>query len=606
VNFLAPFYLVLAAAAGVPLLLHLMRRNVGARVEFPAARYLRRAEQEHSRSLRLRNLLLMLLRVALVVVLALAAARPFISGIGVGHGPVAAAIVLDNSLSTTAVAGGAPIFDRLRDAATALVGATTPADHLWLVTADGRVRGGDRAHLLAELQRVVPLEGAGDLTLALRRALAVVQENGDPNKTIAIATDGQQTSWSTAVRVATPVAVYVPPGDPPLNRAVIAADAEPPRWTPRGAVVGRVDSRDSVGYRILLGERTLARGTTGRGAPILVHASPPERGWQAGRIELEPDDFRADDVRHFAVWVGAPPAVTVDPGAGAFATTAIASLVADGRATAGQGVRIASADVAGALPALLLPPSDPVRLGAANRALARLGIPWRFGPLQRRPAIARGARLEGITVAERYTLVHEGAGVSDTLGTAGGEPWIVAGAGYVLAASRFDPAATSLPIRAPFVPWLGDVLSVRLAGTAGEIGAPLAAVPGASVRLPEGADGLEAVSGARRAVTGALIDAPEERGVWFILRRGHRIGALVVNAPIGESALARWSAGALANRLGGRAARAATSADAWVRDALATGASRPALAPLLLVALVLLAAEALVLRTGRTSRSTAA
>ena len=76
-SFLAPFYLLLAGAAAVPLLLHLLRRHIATRVDFPAARYLARAEQEHSRSLRLRNLLLMLLRVLLVLALTMAAARPF-------------------------------------------------------------------------------------------------------------------------------------------------------------------------------------------------------------------------------------------------------------------------------------------------------------------------------------------------------------------------------------------------------------------------------------------------------------------------------------------------------------------------------------------------
>ena len=85
-SFLAPLFLLLGARGGVPLLLHLLRRNIATRVDFPAARYLQRAEQEHSRSLRLRNLLLMLLRVLLVLALALAAARPFLRGLGVGHG----------------------------------------------------------------------------------------------------------------------------------------------------------------------------------------------------------------------------------------------------------------------------------------------------------------------------------------------------------------------------------------------------------------------------------------------------------------------------------------------------------------------------------------
>jgi hypothetical protein len=88
---------------------------------------------------------------------------------------------------------------------------------------------------------------------------------------------------------------------------VLSAVPEPARWTPRGSLTARVETRDSVGYRIMIGERTLSRGATGRGEPILLRASPPERGWQAGRVELEPDDFPGDDARHFALWIGARP-----------------------------------------------------------------------------------------------------------------------------------------------------------------------------------------------------------------------------------------------------------------------------------------------------------
>jgi len=598
-SFLAPLFLALGAAAGVPLLLHLMRRNIATRVDFPAARYLLRAEAEHSRSLRLRNLLLMLLRVLLVLVLAFAAARPFLPGLGVGHGPTAVAIVVDNSISTTAVVGGSAVFDRLRDATRQLIAASTAEDRLWLVTSDGRVRGGSRDALLAEVARIAPAEGAGDLALALARAASTVQGSTLLAKSIAVATDGQKTSWTAAARVASPLALLVPSENPPANRAVLAAAAEPARWTPRGSIVARVETRDSVGYRIILGDRTLSRGATGRGEPIMLRASPPERGWQAGRVELEPDDFPADDARHFALWIGPPPAVAVDASAGAFATTAVSTLVADGRATPGAVIRVASADAASALPALVTPPADRVRLGAANRELERLGIPWRFGSLQQNPVVARGGRVDNVPVTERYQLVRTGVAPGDTLATAGGEPWVVAGPGYVLVASRLDPAATQLPVRAPFVPWLADILAVRLAAPAGDFGAPIQALPARPIRLPAGAETLESSAGSRRTITAELMDAPEERGVWFVLRGGRRVGAVVVNAPPEESALDRWAAPALAARLGGMSAHSASTNAGWVGDTFAAGATRPAGMPLLVVALVLLAAEALAVRTSR-------
>ena len=601
-SFLAPFYLLLAGAAAVPLLLHLLRRRVATRVDFPAARYLQRAEQEHSRSLRLRNLLLMLLRVLLVLVLALAAARPFTAGIGVGHGPTAVAVVLDNSLSTTAVTAGTPVFAQLRDATRALLLASTPADRVWLVTADGQVRGGTRDALVTELARMTPSEDAGDLPLAFRRAAAAVQGSALPARTIAVATDAQQTAWASATPVNVPVAVLATRGDPPRNRAALSLDVEPARWTPRGTIVARVEATDSAAYRVLIGARTLARGAVGRGEPVQFRAAPPERGWQSLRVELEPDDFAADDARHAAVWIGAPPGIAVDPSAGAFIGTAVSTLIADGRAASGRDVRIAAADVVDALPALITPPADRLRLGAANRTLARLGVPWRYGALDESPAIVRGRNLSAISTTSRYRLVREGAGTTDTLATAAGEPWIVGGHGYVLSASRLDASATTLPVRAAFVPWLSDVIAVRLGAPAGDMGAPLIARPNAPIVLPADADALESPSGALRPLTGTQTTAPGERGVWFVRNGAKRIGAVVVNAPADESALARWTGDELAARLA-RAPRAdaTTSADRWISNTFAAGTRRPAVTPLLALALLLLLSEAAMVRTPRSA-----
>ncbi|HEX5971709.1 MAG TPA: BatA domain-containing protein [Gemmatimonadaceae bacterium] len=602
-SFLAPLWLLLAGAAAVPLLLHLLRRNVSARVEFPAARYLQRAEREHSRSLRLRNLLLMLLRVLLLLALALAAARPFVRGVGRGHGATAVAVVLDNSLSTTAMSDGRPLFEQLRAAARDVLGAATPADRLWLATADGRLQAGTREALLAELARVGPIEGAGDLSLAVARASAAVDAAALPARVVAVVTDGQLSGWNAARRVPDAVTVLVPRGEPPRNRTVAAVEPQPARWTPRGAVVARIASPDSVGYRLVIGERTAARGLAARDEAVTVRLAPAERGWQEGRVELEPDDFPADDARHFAIWIGAPPVVSVDPAAGPFVSTAVSTLVADGRAAQGGGIRIGPADQATTLPALLVAPADPLRLGAANRALARLGVPWRFGASVSAPTLARGARLEQVSITRRYRLVPQGAATSDTLASANGDPWIVAGDGYVLLASPIDPQSTSLPLRAAFLPWLADVLGQRLGAPSGDVGAPVAATPGQSVVLPAGVDALETGSGVRRSVSGGRITAPAERGVWFFLRAGRRVGALVVEAPESESDLTRLSAERLAARLGGSRGRGVTDGDDLGRATFAVGARHPAVTPLLVLALLILVAEAL---TVRASRSTAA
>ncbi|MEX2180826.1 MAG: BatA domain-containing protein, partial [Gemmatimonadaceae bacterium] len=161
-SFLAPWGLLLAAAVAVPLVLHLLRRRTGTRVEFPAVRYLLRAEKEHAREVRLRNLLLMMLRVAIVLALALAVARPIGPFPGTGHPPTAIVLVLDNSLSSTLAGSEGPLLSRLVEAARAVLARAAAGDAVTLVTMDGEVVGGATAALDAALARLAALDGAGD------------------------------------------------------------------------------------------------------------------------------------------------------------------------------------------------------------------------------------------------------------------------------------------------------------------------------------------------------------------------------------------------------------------------------------------------------------
>ena len=601
-SFLEPLLLSLGLAAAVPLLLHLMRRRLGSRVDFPAARYLLRAEQENSRQLRLRNLLLMLLRVLLVLLVALAAARPVGRVAGSGHPPTALAVVLDNSLSTAAVAGGEPVLAALKAAARDALARSAAADRLWLVTADGRVTGGTRDALLAAIERVEPLGGGGDLPTALGRAAAMAAAADLPARQVLVLTDGQQSAWARAAEPSrVPVTAFVPTAAPPANGAVVAAAARPTRFTPRGAVVARAAGRDSASYTVALlrdgaEPLTLARGTARGGEEISVTVTPPGEGWTGGFVELPPDELRGDDRRWFALWRGEPPPVRVDASAGTFVAPAIDALVESGRASRGTTVVVAAADVADRLPALLVPPADPVRLGAANRNLERLGVPWRFGSARRGAVDVRGPRLDGVTASLRHPLERAGAAPADTLGTAGGEAWAVAGEGYALVASPLDPAATTLPLRAVFVPWFGDVLAQRLAA---EPGAVVEAAPGAPVRVPAWVTGWEpAAGGAQQLVMDGALTAPTEAGVYYLLRGPARAGALVVNPEPEESVLDRLQPSALRARLGARDAEVHTSRDPFVAAAFDPAAGRSLLPPLILAALATLVAEGWASRRG--------
>lgn len=596
-GFLAPWFLALGGAALVPLLIHLLRRRIGLQVEFPAARYLARAEREHSRTMRMRNLLLMLLRVVAVVLVAMAAARPigrYVTA-GAGHAPTALAIVIDNSMSASVVEGGSPLLDQFKQVARGALDRATPDDRLWLVTVDGAIRGGNASTIRDELERLRPYGGAGNLRDALARAAAAVEGSGLVARQVGVLTDGQRTALPEAAQLRgnTPVLIWAPRQDPPVNRAIVVAEARPVRWTPRGAVTARVQSPDSATYRIALGERTLARGTAASGEEATVRAAPAERGWVAGTVEIEPDELVMDDSRHFAVWIGPAPAVAVAAAAGVFLRNAVDVLRSTERVRDGADITIASADETTRLPALLVPPIDPVRLGAANRALERLRIPWRFGAPRRESAIARGEQLPGVSVSLRYALEPRGAAVAETLAVVGREPWIVAGRGYVLLGSPVDPSATSLPITAAFLPWLGDVLAARLHGDPGVL---RTATPGQRTPIPPGIDAIESIDGRRITVTGGVVEAPAVAGTYFLIQGTRRAGALVVNPEIQESRLDRWPPHELANRVAAQSARVADRREDWI-DLTFTGAARRSLVGPLLVALLLVLAAEMVAAT---------
>ena len=140
----------------------------------------------------------------------------------------------------------------------------------------------------------------------------------------------------------------------------------------------------------------------------MLRAEPPERGWIVGD--------RGARARRAARRQRAPlrgldrprAAVSLHPSAGVFAHSALDALVQSGRACVGNEIAFAPADEATRSPRCSSPPADPVRLGAANRALERLGVPWRFGSAMHGDAMARAptarARSRASRIDLRYSL----------------------------------------------------------------------------------------------------------------------------------------------------------------------------------------------------------
>jgi hypothetical protein len=165
----------------------------------------------------------------------------------------------------------------------------------------------------------------------------------------------------------------------------------------------------------------------------------------------------------------------------------------------------------------------------------------------------------------------------------------------VLLASPVDPSATTLPVRAAFVPWLAEVLTERLVGEPGGI---VTAAPGRVLPRPRWAAALEAANGSR-TVLGDDLEAPLQPGAYFLDRGGRRVGALVVNADSSESVLDRFSVAEVARHITSQRVLTANDRAQFSALSFRAAARRSIIVPVLSAALALLALEAVLVGAGR-------
>ena len=638
---LNPLLLMLAGAAAVPLLLHLLQRHQGPRVVFPALRYLRRAEKESARRIRLRQILLMLLRIAAVLLIAFAAARPFVGFGGAGHSPTAVVIVLDNSMSTAAVEGERRVLDDLKARALETLEAAGPDDRFWLLRAgqpDEPALIGDAAQTALRVRETEPSAAAADVGGALARARTILAAGAEGRAAeIHLLTDLQAGSFAAPLPAdssAPPVVLWHPGIAAPANRAVAQVEvgggmapiagqrtsiavaiADP---SVAGERRGPPDPAEAqVDVRLMIDGRLMAAAAAPPGAVALLSLPARPTGVLTGRVEIDADALHADDRRYFATRVQPPPAVALS-GTEPFIADALEVLAEAGRVLRGGS----SADVAilsGAQGApsyaartalVIVPPANPTELAAVNRRMADAGIPWRYDapttgearfaeaqpdPLLRGFADAR--------VRQLYPLSSATATETDSvlIRLADGSPWAVRGTranggGYVLLGSPLSPEASTLPTSALMLPLLD-----RITG-AWSLALPprTEAVPGDEIALPSGTEVVERPDGTRDSVNAAsTYRFGTEPGVYRLLRRDSVVAAFAVNPPAAESDLSRLDGDGLDALLPGWTLHATTSGGAWrrvmYRERLGTELWRP----LLLALLLILVAETIVAASGR-------
>jgi hypothetical protein len=201
-----PIYLIGIAAAGIPLVLHLIYRRQAQKVLFATIRFLKLSNERTAHRRRVQDLLLLLLRSLLFVLLALALAQFIVKlteGSGLGGAKADVAIVMDNSYSMAAVHEGRQSYAAAKDAAFALLRSLQPEDRVAVLFTSGPERRSE-VELSRDLQEaqaivnrsVVSAEG-GSAMAALRKAQDLLLEARGGLRQICVLTDAQKRAWET-------------------------------------------------------------------------------------------------------------------------------------------------------------------------------------------------------------------------------------------------------------------------------------------------------------------------------------------------------------------------------------------------------------------------
>lgn len=236
-----------AAAAAIPVVLHMIHTARAPQVPFPTLRFLRSAAEKTARRRKIENILLMILRMLLFAILALALARPFLSetfGLFAGDERGAAVLVLDNSYSMAVRHEGTTRFAKAKAEARAILESRwRPQQAAVLLTNPGpdpvpQELYGDRARLFRDVDGAAVAPGRADLTGTLGAAYTLLDKTPAANKRLWVLTDRQALSWQGLTDV------EAPGEHPDVPIAVIRATE--PSLVNMGLTDARVASRSLV------------------------------------------------------------------------------------------------------------------------------------------------------------------------------------------------------------------------------------------------------------------------------------------------------------------------------------------------------------------------
>lgn len=271
-----------AAAAAIPLLIHLLNRSRFRTVPWGAMHLLESVIRTNNRRLRLEQLLLLLVRCAIPAVLAVCLARPVLTGWQAlpGEAPSSMVLLLDNSYSMDARSNGGAHFEAALDHACAIVDRLDRRSDIAVITTGGTPTPifdrpvFDPQMMTNRLRRLTGGFGASTTIDSLEAGVAAASGMAHARRHLILISDFQRADWES----------FASAGSARLREQL---EAMPIRPTLTLLKVG-----DEVEDNVSVDSIDFSRGALGVGQTLQLRANLRNRGpkaYPAARVLLRVD-----------------------------------------------------------------------------------------------------------------------------------------------------------------------------------------------------------------------------------------------------------------------------------------------------------------------------
>jgi len=329
-GFLVPTFLAGLVLAGIPLVIHLIYRRRAPQVVFAATRFLKVAVRRTQRKRNIDNLLLLVLRTLLLALLAVGLAGPILKhAIGSGRAGSDVVVVLDNSLSMSAVDDSVERFSRAKEALEEVFARMGGGDLVAVIaTAPPESRAdaaftADAVELRTSAARLAVSKARGSIAGALDKAGKLLAGSTAANKMLYVITDLQANAFpaketlsdaTRAALVAVPTVIYDcgrGKGRDLAAASVTIEDQGAVAGTPievTAKVTSNSPAQETVGVSLTVASERVQRRTVslapGGSAEVSMSVLAQRPGALEGFVEVETADaLQADNRRYFSVLV---------------------------------------------------------------------------------------------------------------------------------------------------------------------------------------------------------------------------------------------------------------------------------------------------------------